>query len=200
MKKQFQITLTTLVLMLSIGLKPNLMAQDALWQLDFDKEIEFTKITDSGILLIGTSDMKLHGIDSRDGNKLWESDIMNGAKAIRGADGKKKEPATLFEEYINVLSDPNEPYISDFVEIKYTDGIQFKNFAIINMQTGEEVISPRKADMPITKFFGKEMPTFNLNGSGFIMGAGGAMISAYWIDYAVKGQPSVQITHSSEPL
>ena len=186
-------TLITSLLIVVI-IKSPLMAQDALWQLDFDKEIEWTKITDVGILLIGTSDMTLHGIDSRDGNKLWQNDIMKGSKNLKGPDGKKLGASAVFDQNVNLLSDPNEPYISDFIEIKYSDNVQFKNFAIINIQTGEEVISPRKADMPVTKFFGKEMPSFNFGGSGFVGSAGGAIISSTWVDYATKGQPTMKMT------
>jgi hypothetical protein len=35
-------------------------AQEALWQLDFEREIEWTKITDAGILLACTADMLLY--------------------------------------------------------------------------------------------------------------------------------------------
>jgi hypothetical protein len=171
-----------------------LYAQDALWQLDFEKEIEWTKITEVGILLVGCSDMVIHGIDSRDGNKLWENDIMKGAKAIRGADGKKQEPKTLFETYVRVLEDSEVPEMSDFIEVKFTDNALTKNFAIINIQTGEEITSPEKAGMPISKWFGKEMASFNHNGSGFVPGAGGAIISANWIDYMQKGQPEMKLT------
>ncbi len=173
-------------------------AQDALWQLDFDREIVWNKSTESGILLVGTSDLRLHGVDSRDGNKLWTNDIMKSARAVKGADGKKKEPQAIFNDHLNVLSDPDYPEISDFVEIKYTDNATYKNYAIINIQTGEEIISPRKAEMPITKFFGKEMPTFNYDGTSYIPELRMVIISAAWQDYMQKGQPWMAITKMVE--
>jgi outer membrane protein assembly factor BamB len=174
-------------------------AQDAMWQLDFEKEILYNKITESGILLIGTSDFKFHGIDSRDGNKLWTSDIFKGAKALRGPDGKKIEAKYAFDTYINILEDSEYPEISDFVEIKYTDAAgMYKNYAILNMHTGEEVISPRKAGMPIMKMLGKEMATFNIVGTGYIPELRMVIISASWIDYTQKEQPTVFITKMVE--
>ncbi|MEP2025141.1 MAG: PQQ-binding-like beta-propeller repeat protein [Reichenbachiella sp.] len=176
----------------------SLRAQDALWQLDFEKEIAWNKITDSGILLVGTSDMGLHGIDSRDGNKLWSNDIMKGAKGVRGADGKKQDPSALFEQFIYVIEDEEYPEMGDFIEIKYTDNGAYKNYAIVNIQNGEEVISPRKAEMPITKFFGKEMPTFNYYGTGYIPELRMVIISASWIDVMQKGAPMYQMTKMVE--
>ena len=188
-------TITTkLTIFLVVFLTTYSYSQEALWQLDFEKEVEWTKITDSGILLAGASDMTLFGIDSRDGNVLWENNIMRGAKGIKGADGKKQEQSALFDQYLRVLEDPNVPELSDYVEIKYTDNISFKNYAIINIHTGEEVISPRKADMPVTKFFGKEMPTFNYNGTGFISDLNAVIISAEWQDMAAKGKPEYSLT------
>jgi outer membrane protein assembly factor BamB len=169
-------------------------AQEALWQLDFEKEVEWTKITDVGILLVAQSDMKLMAFDSRDGSKLWESDIMKGAKGIKGADGKKQDISILFETYLHVLKDEEVPEISDFIEIKYTDNVTFKNFAIINIHTGEELISPRKAGMPVTKLFGKEMPSFNYYGSGYVSSIRAAMISSTYQDFEQKGNPWVSIT------
>ncbi|WP_420582226.1 PQQ-binding-like beta-propeller repeat protein [Reichenbachiella sp.] len=176
----------------------NAQAQDALWQLDFEKEIVWNKVTDSGILLVGTSDMGLHGIDSRDGNKLWSNNIMKGAKAVKGADGKKQDPSALFEQFIYVIEDEEYPEMGDFIEIKYTDNAAFKNYAIVNIQTGEEVMSPRKAEMPITKWFGKEMPTFNYNGTGYIPELRMVVISATWQDYMQKGAPWMQMTKMVE--
>ena len=174
-------------------------AQDALWQLDFDKEIAWNKITDSGILLIGTTDFELHGVDSRDGNKLWTSDIMDGAKAVRGADGKKIEAAYAFDNFVTILEDEEYPEISDFIEIKYKDGTgMYKNYGIINIQNGEEVMSPEKAEMPITKLLGKEMPTFNYDGTGYLPSLRMVIISAVWQDYMTKGAPWMQVTKMVE--
>ena len=189
--KRFKIYLLSIMLLGAFSLG---QAQEALWQLDFDKEVEWTKITDVGVLLAGTSDMILMGIDSRDGNIMWETDIMKGARGIKGADGKRQEVNPLFEQYVVVLEDEEVPEISDYVEIKYTDNVTFKNYAIINIQTGEEVISPRKAEMPVTKFMGKEMPTFNFNGTAYLPALRAVMISGSWQDPADKENPDRYLT------
>ncbi|MEO9966463.1 MAG: PQQ-binding-like beta-propeller repeat protein [Reichenbachiella sp.] len=187
-----------ILLLCAFTLSGSLAAQDALWQLDFESEVAWNKVTDSGILLVGTNDMKLHGIDSRDGNKLWSNDIMKTARAVRGADGKKQDPEVLFDQFVNVIEDEEYPEMGDFVEIKYTDNSTFKNYAIINIQNGEEVVSPRKAEMPVTKFFGKEMPTFNYNGTGYIPELRMVIISAVWQNVMEKGTPWYQMTKMIE--
>ncbi len=188
--RNYKLTLLSLLLVAAGMAK----AQDALWQLDFEKEIAWNSFTESGILLVGTSDFKLHGIDSRDGNLLWTSDAFEQAKKTKGPDGKKVEPKYAFENYIRVLSDENVPEISDFIELKFIYGA-FKQYAIINLQTGKEVISPKIAEMPVQKvpLFG-EMATFNYYGTGFIPGLNMVIISTSYIDYAQKGQPSITIT------
>lgn len=175
-------------------------AQDALWQLDFEKEIVFNQNTDAGILLVGTGDFRLHGIDSRDGNKLWTSEaLVEGAKKVRGADGKKVDATFAFNNFLNVLEDPEYPEISDFLEIKFTDNAMYKNYAVINMHTGEEVMSPRKAEMPVTKVpLMGEMVTFNYNGTGYIPELRMIIISSSWIDYTDKENPNRSITKMVE--
>jgi len=168
--------------------------QEALWQVDFDKQVEWTKITDVGILLIGTSDMVLKGIDSRDGKILWENDVMKGAKGVKGADGKKQEPSALFDQFVNVLSDEEVPEISDLIEIKYTDNVTFKNYIVINMRTGEVITSPEKAEMPVQKFMGKQMATFNYNGTSYLPQIKAVMISGSWVDYMDKEDPDKALT------
>lgn len=189
--KKYKFTLSSILIVFTLGYS---QAQEALWQLDFEKQVEWTKITDGGILLAGTTDMILMGIDSRNGEILWESDIMKGARGIKGADGKKQEENSLFEQYVRVMESEEYPEMSDYIGIKYTDYVSFKNFAVINMITGEEILSPRKADMPVTKFMGKEMPTFNYNGSGYFPEVKGAIISASWVDYNTKGNPTMMVT------
>lgn len=186
------------LLLLAILMSGVTFGQDALWQLDFDKEIVWNQNTDTGILLVGTNDFKLHGVDSRDGNKLWTSDILNGAKQVRGADGKKIDAATAFKDHVNILEDPDYPEISDFLEVKYTDGTVYKNYGLINMHTGEEVMSPRKAEMPIMKMLGKEMITFNYKGTGYIPELRMVIISASWQDYTQKGAPWMNVTKMVE--
>lgn len=170
-------------------------AQDALWQLDFEKGIEWNSITESGILLVGTSDWKLHGVDSRDGNLLWSTDAFEMAKKMKGADGKKVEPKFAFENFIRVLSDEDVPEVSDFIEIRFTDGYQYKQYAIINLHTGKEVISPKIAEMPIQKMpLLGEFATFNYTGTGYIPELKMVIISTSYIDYNQKGQPLITIT------
>lgn len=190
---------TRWVLFLSLLMVQFTQAQDALWQLDFEKEIVYNKITNTGILLIGTSDFKIHGVDSRDGNKLWTSDIFKGAKSVVGPDGKKAEPKYIFTNFINVLEDPEYPEVSDFIEVKFTDPTgQYKNFAIINLHTGKEVMSPRIAGMPIMKFLGKEMATFNYKATGYIPELRMVIISSSWMDYMDKDNPVRYMTKMVE--
>ncbi|MEM7298135.1 MAG: PQQ-binding-like beta-propeller repeat protein, partial [Bacteroidota bacterium] len=175
-------------------------AQDAIWQLDFEKEIAWTQITESGILLIGTNDFTLHGVDSRDGNLLWSNEALDQAKKVRGGDGKKIDAKYAFENFINVLEDPEYPEISDFVEIKFKDasGV-FKNYAVINIATGQEIMSPEIAGMPIQKIplFG-EMATFNYDGTGYIPELRMVIISTSYQDFTQKGQPWINITKMVE--
>lgn len=119
---------------------------------------------------------------------------MKGARGIKGADGKKQDISVLFDTYLRVLEDEEFPEMSDCIGIKYTDNAAFKNYAIINMLTGEEIISPRKAEMPLTKLFGKEMPTLNYNGTGYFPEIRAAVISGSWIDYNQKGNPEIMLT------
>ncbi len=189
--KSFKFSFTSILL---LGLFFCASAQEALWQLDFEKEVEWTTITDVGVLLAGTSDMMLMGIDSRDGSIMWESDIMKGARGIKGADGKRQEVTALFDQYLKVMYDEDVPEISDYIEVKYTDNVAFKNYAIINIMTGEEVISPRQAEMPVSKFLGKEMPTFNFNGTGYLPSQKAVIISGTWNDPTDKENPEKFLT------
>src|SRR5210317_1841547 len=115
------------------------VAQEALWQLNFDKEVQWSKITQTGVLLIGSQDMMMYGVDSRDGNILWENDIMKGSKDIKGPDGKKDEIENIFNNHVTVIEDEEDPELSDFAIVKFNDYISDKNFAVINIHTGEEV-------------------------------------------------------------
>ncbi|WP_425389908.1 PQQ-binding-like beta-propeller repeat protein [Ekhidna sp.] len=191
MKNLFKLILSLLLITAFSQAK----SQDALWQLDFDKEIEWTSVTDNGILLVGTKDWNLHGIDTRDGNLLWSTEAFEMAKKMKGPDGKKVEPKYAFENYIRVLSDEDVPEVSDYIEIRFSDNVQFKQYAIINIQTGKEVISPKIADMPIQKLpLLGEFATFNYNGTGYLPSLRMVIISTSYIDYNTKGQPVVTIT------
>lgn len=182
-----------------IMLLSSAMAQDAIWKLDFEKGVEWTRITESGILLVGSSDRTLYGIDSRDGNILWTNDILKGSNPVKGPDGKRLEDAVAFDRFIRFLEDPEYPEMNDFIEVKFTDNIMVKNYSIINIQTGEVVISPEKANMPITKLLGKQIITFNYNGSNYIPELRMAIISSSYQDFAnhkgsVASAPWVHIT------
>ena len=192
MKRNYKHTLVALLILLT-GIAN---AQEALWQLDFEKEIEWNMVTESGVLLVGTSDWNLHGVDTRDGNLLWTTDAFERARKMRGADGKKVEPKFAFENYIRVLSDEEVPEVSDFIEISFTDAAgTYKQYAVINIQTGKEVISPAIAEMPIQKvpIIG-EIATFNYRGTGYIPELRMVIISTSYTDYAQKGQPEITIT------
>ncbi|WP_420317017.1 PQQ-binding-like beta-propeller repeat protein [Ekhidna sp.] len=192
MKKSIKLILS-LLLIIAFG---QANSQDALWQLDLDSEVEWNSITESGILLVGTKDFQLHGVDSRDGNILWTSEAFEQAKKMKGADGKKVEPKYAFENYIRVLEDEEYQEVSDYIELKFSDATgSFKQYAIINIQTGEEVISPKIAEMPITKvpLYG-EMATFNYDGTGYLPDLRMVIISTSYIDYVTKGNPTINIT------
>lgn len=46
--------------------------------------------THNKILLVGTSDWDLHGVDAASSKLLWSTDdLFNSAKALKGPDGKK---------------------------------------------------------------------------------------------------------------
>lgn len=108
---------------------------------------------------------------------------------MKGADGKKIDAAFAFNNFINILEDPEYPEISDFLEIKFTDYAMYKNYAVINMHTGEEVMSPRKAEMPVTKIpLMGEMVTFNYNGTGYIPELRMIIISAAYADLNNGGE------------
>ena len=191
MMRNYKLTLLTLIFFVS-GLAN---AQDALWQLDFDKEVEWNMVTESGILLVGTSDWSLHGVDSRDGNLLWSTETFEMAKKMKGPDGKKVEPKYAFENFIRVLSDEDAPEVSDYIEIRFSDGYTYKQYAVINIHTGKEVISPAIAEMPVQKIpLMGEMATFNYTGTGYIPELRMVIISTSYIDYNQKGQPSITIT------
>lgn len=189
-----------LVVALTLLVATTTQAQDAIWQLDFEKEIAWTQITEAGILLVGTNDFKLHGIDSRDGNLLWTSEALGQAKKVRGADNKKIDAKYAFENYINVIEDPEYPEMSDFMEIKFKDLTgMFKNYSLINIVTGEEIMSPKIAGMPIQKVpLWGEIATFNYDGTGYIPDLRMVIISCSYQDYTQKGKPFVYITKMVE--
>jgi outer membrane protein assembly factor BamB len=167
-------------------------AQEPAWKLSLEKGVEWTKYTPNKILLVGSSDWGLHGVDASTGQLLWSNaDLYNSAKALKGPDGKK---LGYTADLIQVLEDPNDPKVSDFAMVKYTDNIMVKNFVVINIRTGELVINPKMAGMPVVKIIGPEQATFNYDGSGYISELKGVLLTASFVDMYKAGKPYTQIT------
>lgn len=183
-----------LAIALFLLMQVQIFAQTQKWEATVENDVEWTKITDVGVLLVGTKNFNLMGIDPVSGKILWSSDFMEGAKSLKGPDMKKLGADAAFEQSVHLLEDPTDKEISNFIEIRYNDPMGLKNFAILNVFTGEEIISPRKAKMPIVKFFGKEMATFNYNGTAYIPELKSVIISASYADYTQKGNPVVDVT------
>jgi outer membrane protein assembly factor BamB len=181
-----------LALLILLGTRTLAFAQEPQWKLTLEKGVEWTKYTPNKILLVGSTDWGLHGVDAATGKLLWSNeDLYNSAKALKGPDGKK---LGYTADLIQVLEDPNDPKISDFALVKYTDNIMVKNFVVINIRTGEVVISPKMAGMPVVKVIGPEVATFNYDGSGYIPELKGILITASFVDMYQAGKPYVQIS------
>lgn len=179
-----------MILFMTIGIES--IAQDPAWKLTLEKGVEWTKHTPNKILLVGSSDWGLHGVDAVSGKLLWSNeDLYNSAKALKGPDGKK---LGYTADLIRVLVDEENPEFSDFAVIKYTDNIAVKNFVVLNIRTGELIINPKLAGMPVMKIIGPEVATFNYNGSDYISQLGGVIITANFPDYTKAGSPENQIT------
>lgn len=167
-------------------------AQEPQWKLTLEKGVEWTRYTPNKILLVGSSDWGLHGVDATTGKLLWSNeDLYNSAKALKGADGKK---VGYTPDLIRVLEDPNDPKVSDFAIVKYTDNILVKNFVVINIRTGELIMNPKMAGMPVVKIIGPEQATFNYDGSDYLSELKGVIITASWEDLAKPGKPYMQMT------
>lgn len=181
-----------LICLLAMSLHSKGFSQEPAWKLVLDKEIEWTLHTPNKILLVGTSDWGLHGIDANSGKLLWSNqDLYNSAKALKGPDGKKIGYTT---DLIRVLKDAEDPMVSDFAIVKYSDNILVKNFVVINIRTGELVMNPKLAGMPVVKIIGPEQATFNYDGSDYIPELKGVVITASWEDLATAGKPYMQMT------
>jgi outer membrane protein assembly factor BamB len=193
MKELTKTTLKLFLIMLmawAIGIES--FAQEPAWKLSLEKGVEWTKYTPNKILLVGSSDWGLHGVDASTGKLLWSNDdLYNSAKAIKGPDGKK---VGYTPDLIRVLEDPTDPKISDFAIVKYTDDILVKNFVVINIRTGELVINPKMAGMPVVKIVGPEQATFNYYGSDYIPELKGVVLTASYVDMYKAGKPYTQIT------
>lgn len=193
MKKLYTTTrMMFLTLLMALVFGTNGFAQEPAWKLVLDKEIEWTLHTHNKILLVGTTDWGLHGVDAATGKLLWSNDdLYNSAKALKGPDGKK---LGYTSDLIRVLQDPNDPLVSDFAIVKYTDNIMVKNFVVLNIRTGELVMNPKMAGMPVVKVIGPEVATFHYDGSDYLPDLKGIVITASWEDLAVPGKPYMQMT------
>ena len=199
MKKSYSFnTKICLILFLALLAMTSSYAQEPAWKVTLDKGVEWTRYTPNKILLIGSSDWGLHGVDASTGELLWSNDdLYNSAKAIKGADGKNQK---YTEALIQVLRDDADPEVSDFAVVKYTDWALVKNFVVLNIRTGEVVTSPAKAGMPTQKVItslkalGSETATFNYEGTAYLPELKAVMVSGAWIDIKAKGTPSYQLT------
>lgn len=190
LNKTTQMLFLTLAMLVLTGTLS--IAQEPQWKLTLEKGVEWTKHTPNKILLIGSTDWGLHGVDASTGKLLWSNeDLYNSAKALKGPDGKK---LGYTADLIQVLEDPNDSKISDFAVVKYTDNVMVKNFVVINIRTGEVVINPKMAGMPVVKVIGPEVATFNYYGSGYIPELKSVLITASFEDMYQAGKPYVQIT------
>ncbi len=193
MKKLHKFTRMAVLLGLLVLGTPNLgFAQEPAWKLALEKEIEWTLHTPNKILLVGTSDWGLHGIDASSGKLLWSNAALyNSAKALKGPDGKK---VGYTADLIRVLQDSEDPKVSDFAIVKYTDNVMVKNFVVLNIRTGELVMNPKMAGMPVMKVIGPEVATFHYDGSDYIPDLKGIVITASWEDMGKAGKPYMQMT------
>ena len=163
-------------LLFFFGFSLGLMAEnDPLWKQNFDKNVEWTKLASNGVLLVGTSDWGLHGVDAASGKRLWSSDkLFNQAKSMKGADGKKQE---YTENLMQILESETSPAVSNFGLVRFNNNIDVSSLILVNLLTGELVIDPASAGMPVLKFLGKETAYFNYEGSGFVAGLNAVVIS-----------------------
>ncbi|TDQ17583.1 putative pyrroloquinoline-quinone binding quinoprotein [Algoriphagus boseongensis] len=176
----------------AIGFGTKAFSQEPQWKLSLEKGVEWTKHTPNKILLVGSSDWGLHGVDAATGKLLWSNeDLYNSAKALKGPDGKK---VGYTADLIRVLEDNEDPRVSDYAIVKYTDNILVKNFVVINIRTGELVLDPRSAGMPVVKIIGPEQATFNYDGSDYLPELKSIIITASWEDLTQKGAPFMQKT------
>jgi outer membrane protein assembly factor BamB len=156
------------------------------WTADFEKTIEWTKLMPNGILLMGTSDFGLHGIDPANGKIIWsEEKIMREVSSVRGADGKKLDYS---DQFIYPLGHLHTELI-DYISIKFTDNGMMKNFLVINTKNGKIVFHPSELGAPSFKVLGKTAYQFNYGGSGVIPELGLIILQVDYIAAAEKGKP-----------
>jgi outer membrane protein assembly factor BamB len=156
------------------------------WTAEFEKTIEWSKLLPNGILLLGTSDYGLHGVDPETGKIIWsEEKIMREVSAVRGADGKKLDYS---DQFISPLGD-FDPELLDFISIKFTDSGMLKNLIVINTKTGKIIFHPSEFGSPSVKILGKTAYQFNYGGSGVIPELDLIILQVNYVDLSEKGKP-----------
>lgn len=162
-----------LILALSIGIQ--VQANDPIWKQNFDKEVQWTRLAPNGILLVGTTDWGLHGVDASTGKLLWSNEkYYNSAKKLKGADGKKIDYS---ENLIQILEHESDPNVSNYALVRYSDYLMVQNMVLIDLKNGEMIIDPETAGMPVLRMLGQETTYFNYDGSGYVPSLKGVIIS-----------------------
>jgi hypothetical protein len=181
-----------IITMLAVTLMSGAAAQNTpIWTANFDKTIEWTKLLPNGILLIGTSDYGMHGLEPLNGKILWsEERIMREASAIRGPDGKK----TGYTDQLVTSLGEASPALSDFIMVKFTDNVMMKNFFIMNTRTGEMTVHPSAVGIPSFKVMGKNAYQFSYNGTDVLPELDLAIIQVDYVAAAEKGKPHYHFT------
>ena len=95
-----------LAIALFLLMQVQVFAQTQKWEATVENDVEWTKITDTGVLLVGTKNFSLLGVDPVSGKVLWTSDFMEGAKSLKGPDMKKLGADAAFEQSVQLLEDP----------------------------------------------------------------------------------------------
>jgi len=179
-------------LLLTTAFTMHVTAQNTpIWTASFDKTIEWTKLLPNGILLIGTSDYGMHGIDPQSGNILWsEERIMREASQVKGPDGKK---TGYTDQLVSSLGDFS-PELADFISVKFTDNVMMKNFFVMNTRTGNMTIHPTAVGLPSFKMLGKNAYQFAYNGTDVLPELDLAIIQVDYVNAAEKGKPHYHFT------
>lgn len=158
------------------------------WTANLDKTIEWSKLLPNGILLIGTSDYGMHGLDPQTGNILWsEEKIMREVSSVRGPDGKK---VGYTDEYVTALGE-SVPELNDYISVRFTDNAMMKNFIVINTKTGKIIFHPAEVGAPSFKVLGKTSYQFNYNGSGVIPELNLIILQVDYVNAYEKGKPHI---------
>jgi outer membrane protein assembly factor BamB len=177
---RFTKNLVMVAILLCSVWRPVSAQTEPIWKTAFDGDVVYTKSTEVGILLVGTSDFMLYGIESSSGKKLWQTELLKGASKVKGPDMKNLGAERVFTELMEILEDEEVPEIGQFAEVKYNDGFS-KNYFVLNIKTGQEVVSPKLANMPVQKVLGKEINTFNYNGTAYLPELRSVLFSASYV-------------------